>query len=549
MQEGEEISTIFITRKEEDDLKLARELRRNGIITTPGEPFEASAREELDALIARGVFEFVAYDPKVHKGRIFKSRIVNEVKGKSSDSPREKSRCVVQAYNDAGKETILTQSPTIQRASQRLILSLAPALRKLGMKLVSRDITQAYVQSTSFLNRQILCQIPREFESEFPKGTIMIVRKPLYGIPEAGTHWWATYNKHHREELNMESSTYDPCLLISTGEDGAFAIVGMQTDDTLILADEKFLKKEEQKLKEANLTGKPIDELTEQEPLPFNGGVLYLKGEEIHLQQKGQGKKIVLVDPTSKDRTALYRQNRARGHWLATTCQPEASCALSIAAQYQEPTDEEIKELNKRLQWQLDNIDRGIKYVPVDLSTMKMFVFVDGSFANNKDLSSQIGYEIILANEVIEDKAFTIRGNLVHYTSGKSKRVTRSVLASEIYGMVGGTDMALALSSTMRLICKQLGIPLPPVIVCTDSFSLYECLVKLGTTKEKRLMIDIMALRQSYERRELTEVRWINGEDNPADAMTKINANKTLERFLDDNEITVRMEGWVDRTK
>jgi hypothetical protein len=30
---------------------------------------------------------------------------------------------------------------------------------------------------------------------------------------------------------------------------------------------------------------------------------------------------------------------------------------------------------------------------------MRLFVFVDGSFANNKDFSSQIGYVIILANE------------------------------------------------------------------------------------------------------------------------------------------------------
>jgi hypothetical protein len=71
--------------------------------------------------------------------------------------------------------------------------------------------------------------------------------------------------------------------------------------------------------------------------------------------------------------------------------------------------------------------------------------------------------------------------------------------------------------------------------------------VKLGTTKEKRLMIDIMALRQSYERRELTEIRWIKGDDNPADAMTKSNPNKALEKVLDTNELTVRVEGWVVR--
>ena len=78
------------------------------------------------------------------------------------------------------------------------------------------------------------------------------------------------------------------------------------------------------------------------------------------------------------------------------------------------------------------------------------------------------------------------------------------------------------------MIVRQLDIPLPLTVVYTDSYSLYECLVKLGTTKEKRLMIDIMALRQSYERRELTEVRWINGQDNPADIMTKATLNKIL---------------------
>ena len=37
--------------------------------------------------------------------------------------------------------------------------------------------------------------------------------------------------------------------------------------------------------------------------------------------------------------------------------------------------------------------------MPLDLTRTKLFVFVDGFFANNKDFSSQIGYEIILGNK------------------------------------------------------------------------------------------------------------------------------------------------------
>ncbi|EFQ92358.1 hypothetical protein PTT_10556, partial [Pyrenophora teres f. teres 0-1] len=89
---------------------------------------------------------------------------------------------------------------------------------------------------------------------------------------------------------------------------------------------------------------------------------------------------------------------------------------------------------------------------------------------------------------------FTIQGNVIHYSSTKCKRVTWSVLASEIYGMVNGFDIGIAIATTLRMVTERLGIPEIPLVVCTDSYSLYECLVKLGTTKEKRLMIDIMAL-------------------------------------------------------
>jgi hypothetical protein len=209
---------------------------------------------------------------------------------------------------------------------------------------------------------------------------------------------------------------------------------------------------------------------------------------------------------------------------------------------------DDVRTLNKRLEWQMMNLDRGIKYIPLDLQRTKLFVFVDRSFANNKDFSSQIGYLIILANETFtESNEFMVNRNLIHYSSTKSKRVTQSVLALEIYGMVGGVDMAIAINTTLHMINEQLDLPKVSIVVCTDSYSLYECLVKLGTTKEKRLMIDIMALRQSYERREITEIRWINGHDNPANAMTKSTPNKALEKFINGNQLTVRVEGWVER--
>ena len=57
--------------------------------------------------------------------RIFNSRFVDEIKNERTATAFEKLRLVVQAYNNHSKEEILTQSPIIQRMSQRLILTLA----------------------------------------------------------------------------------------------------------------------------------------------------------------------------------------------------------------------------------------------------------------------------------------------------------------------------------------------------------------------------------------------------------------------------------------
>jgi hypothetical protein len=88
--------------------------------------------------------------------------------------------------------------------------------------------------------------------------------------------------------------------------------------------------------------------------------------------------------------------------------------------------------------------------------------------------------------------------------------VTKSILILEIYGMVGGVDMSFAIGFTLTMIIKQLGLFIILIIVCIDFYSLYECLIKFGTIKEKRLIIDIIAIRESYENRELFEIRWIN---------------------------------------
>jgi hypothetical protein len=61
-------------------------------------------------------------------------------------------------------------------------------------------------------------------------------------------------------------------------------------------------------------------------------------------------------------------------------------------------SEDDAKALNKCLDWQIKNLNRGLKFVKLDANTMQLLVFTNASFANNKDLSSQIGYIIVLAD-------------------------------------------------------------------------------------------------------------------------------------------------------
>uniref|UniRef100_A0A8H7N3T3 Integrase catalytic domain-containing protein n=1 Tax=Bionectria ochroleuca TaxID=29856 RepID=A0A8H7N3T3_BIOOC len=193
-------------------LELARKLRREGVIITPGAPFEASTKAEIEQLIKAGVFEFVRFGREVQSGQLFKARIVNEIKGQNA-KPYEKS------------------PPSLIRAGDHI--------------LTGRDITQAYPQSETDLQRAIYARLPELLEQSYPEGTVMRIIKPLYGIAESGVHWYATYHKHFTTRMKMMTSSYDPCLLIAGNDALGFGLIGMQTDDILGLFDEALAAEEE----------------------------------------------------------------------------------------------------------------------------------------------------------------------------------------------------------------------------------------------------------------------------------------------------------------
>jgi len=64
----------------------------------------------------------------------------------------------------------------------------------------------------------------------------------------------------------------------------------------------------------------------------------------------------------------------------------------------------------------------------------------------------------------------------------------------EIYRIVSRVNIAIVIRTTLKIIIDRLILPIIPIIVYTNLYSLYKYLVKLSTIKKKRLIINIIAL-------------------------------------------------------
>jgi hypothetical protein len=59
--------------------------------------------------------------------------------------------------------------------------------------------------------------------------------------------------------------------------------------------------------------------------------------------------------------------------------------------------------------------------------------------------------------------------------------------------------------------------------------------------QEKRLIVNLMYLHQAYKQHEITEVKWIRGRNNPADAMTKAKPYQALKILIDTNKLNLKV--------
>jgi hypothetical protein len=108
------------------------------------------------------------------------------------------------------------------------------------------------------------------------------------------------------------------------------AIVGLQTDNTLIACNTAFKKQESDELQRAGFLAKPTQQLTADNNLTFNSAQISRSTDSLTVLQSDQAKKIKLFNTTDISKKE-YVSQRAKGAYISSVCQPQVVFGLLYA--------------------------------------------------------------------------------------------------------------------------------------------------------------------------------------------------------------------------
>lgn len=461
--------------------------------------FTAAKKREIEGLISRGTWKLVLRDDVPKNANILGGRFVLTIKDAETDKPIFKAIYVVQGHRDKEKNFLVHDAQTMRQSSIRMVIALAAVFE---FPIWSHDVSQAYLQSADELMRDVYIKPSQEFE--LGPYHLLKLLKPLYGLSDSGDYWHVTFAKHIQQDLGMVKMIGDMSAFYKHIRGRLAGLAGTYVDDCIMTGSEEF----------RNLTTKTLETFESRDRVMHN---FTFAGIEVETMDDGfllhQGKQATRIRILPIEATfSQFKSTVMSLAWLGHT-RPDISCAVAQAAQAtpQHFDEASIRQINSTVRTLKRHPKKGIRHRRLDHKTLRIQVYSDSSFANNRDSTSQMGYIILLADA--HNKC-----NIVQYRSFKSKRITRSVIGAEVYAFTEAFDAAFIPKHDLE---QVLGRRVPILAMLTDSKGLFDVITKHSMTSERRLMIDLLAARQAYARMEISDIGLGRTHNNPADAFTK----------------------------
>lgn len=130
------------------------------------------------------------------------------------------------------------------------------------------------------------------------------------------------------------------------------------------------------------------------------------------------------------------------------------------------------------------------------------------------------------------------------YSSKQARGVARSIMAGEFYAFDDAFDTAFILKHDLQRIYQQ-HIPL---VMLASSKQMFHVITKASPTTEKRLIIDVAAAREAYNRHEISNLGLLQFEHNISNGITKQWQSAVLSKIMRTAMDVNPAQQWITRT-
>lgn len=428
-----------------------------------------------------------------------------------------KARLCARGFEE--EQLFRTDSPTASREGNRLTLAM---IASNGWTLNSLDVKTAFLQGQQ-IDRDILIKPPKEAKTT----KLWKLNKTVYGLADASRSWYLKLKqeliKLYGKPMELEGSIF--CWY--DDHNNLQGIMGCFVDDVIWGGTEAFTHVIN-KLKKTFRIGSESTQsfmyvgstLTQDEKknILVNQDEYTSSLEYINLLDTDRSDKHRLLSEKEKKR---LRSILGQLNWVACTSRPEISFAVSeLSSKVKKATVNDILDANKVVKF-VKTCPAFIKIPNLDIDSIRVASYSDASFNNLGDGGSQGAYIIFLYDKSGQCVP-------VSWSSNRIKRVVRSTLAAETLAFTEGADSAFYVANLLEEILSRKDDSNKINIDCfTDSLSLFEVVGTSSLTQDRRLRVEISAIRQMVDKDEIN-VNWVDKQYQLSDCLTKKGASPVL---------------------
>jgi hypothetical protein len=499
------------------------------------EAWREAIHAEIDGIRDKGTFTILHDASQVPQGEKILNMVLT-LKLKTcpvtGEVLRRKARACVQGFAQVLPDHVTTSAPVALPSTIRILLSLASAK---GLEVAGLDFTQAYLNAD--LEVPVYVRPPKGV-TNLPQGCILHVTKALYGLAESGKRWHECLCRA-MQDMGFTQSFHDACLFFKFDDQNTPIYVSFHVDDGLCVSTREHINEFMRDMQTRfDITQFPDVETYLGVHLRRRGDGAWLITQPVKIQECLQTMGMEDCNPVATplvpnstikeddDGTALdsnehqlFRRSLGQLRHVSVTYRMDLSVAINMLSRFAaRPTKEHMRHLKHILRYL-----KGTAQLPLVLGA-------------DKDGVNVSAYCDATWNAHPEDNGLNTTGALyrlcggtIDFVSQKQDCVTSSTAHAEM----------IALSTTakglihFRALLQELGQPQGPSKVHTDNAACVDIAKSHGTTKKTRHVNVSHFLFQEYQREGFLNVEHVSGDEQWADALTKLLHKDKLIRCRD----------------